>query len=295
MLELLDYDFMRRALLAALFTGLTAPAIGTYLVQRRLALLGDGIGHVALTGVALGLLTNVAPLLTAVIIAAVGAIAIELMRAYGRTSGDVALAMLFYGGIAGGVLLVNLAGGSAATLNNYLFGSVITVKPFDLWIVGILGLVVLALTIGLAPQLYAVCQDEEHARVSGLPVRFYGILIAVLAAVTITVAMRTVGLLLVSALMVVPVATAQQLTRSFRTTFGVAMMLGLFAAVFGVVSSYEIDTQPGPTIVVIALAVFIVVAPLGGLIRSIRHRRKARLDLGSVEAIIEPTARRGDG
>lgn len=281
MIELLDYDFMRRALLAAVFTGLTAPAIGTYLVQRKLALLGDGIGHVALTGVALGLLTGVAPLLTAVVVAALGAIVIELLRTYGRTSGDVALAMLFYGGIAGGVLLTNLAGGSAATLNNYLFGSVITVKPLDLWIVGILGAVVLVLTIGLAPQLFAVCQDEEHARVSGIPVRFYGILIAVLAAVTITVAMRTVGLLLVSALMVVPVATAQQLTRSFRTTFGAAMLLGLFAAVAGVVSSYEIDTQPGPTIVVIALAVFALTAPVGGVVRSYRQRHRARLDLAT--------------
>lgn len=273
MFELLDYDFMRRAIVAALFTGLTAPAIGTYLVQRKLALLGDGIGHVALTGVALGLLTGIAPLVTAVIVATAGAIVIELLRMYGRTSGDVALAMLFYGGIAGGVLLTNLAGGSAQSLNTYLFGSVTTVTPFDLWVVGILGVVVLTLTIGLAPQLFAVCQDEEHARVSGVPVRFYSILIAVLAAVTITVAMRTVGLLLVSALMVVPVATAQQLTRSFRTTFAVAMGLGLFAAVGGVLTSYETYTQTGPTIVIIALAMFALTTPLGSVIRSVRHRR----------------------
>lgn len=276
MIELLDYDFMRRALIAAVLTGLTAPAIGTYLVQRRLALLGDGIGHVALTGVALGLLTGVAPLITAVIVAALGAILIEVLRAYGRTSGDVALAMLFYGGIAGGVLLTNLAGDSAATLQGYLFGSITTVSNTDLWIVGILGVIVLALAVGLAPQLFAVCQDEEHARVSGVPVRLYGILIAVLAAVTITVAMRTVGLLLVSALMVVPVATAQQVTRSFRSTFAVAMAIGLVAALAGVVTSYEANTQPGPTIVMIALAVFAVTAPLGGLVGTRRARRVTR-------------------
>ena len=279
--DLLDYDFMRRALIAAVLTGLTAPAIGTYLVQRRLALLGDGLGHVALTGVALGLLTGIAPLITAVVVAIIGAIVIELLRAYGRTSGDVALAMLFYGGIAGGVLLTNLAGGSAATLQAYLFGSITTVSNTGLWIVGILGAIVLALAIGLSPQLFAVCQDEEHARVSGVPVRLYGILLAVLAAVTITVAMRTVGLLLVSALMVVPVATAQQVTRSFRTTFFAAMVIGLFAALSGVVTSYEIDTQTGPTIVMVALAVFALAAPLGGIIRSRRHRRLAvQLDSG---------------
>ncbi len=276
MIELLDFDFMRRALVAATFTGLAAPAIGTFLVQRRLALLGDGLGHVALTGVALGLLTGIAPLLTAVLVATAGAVVIELLRTYGRTSGDVALAMLFYGGIAGGVLLTNLAGDSAATLNSYLFGSITTVSPGDLWLVGILGVVVIALTMLLSPQLFAVCQDEEHARVSGVPVQAYSILIAVLAAVTITVAMRTVGLLLVSALMVVPVATAQQLTRSFRATHLAAMAIGLLAALGGVVTSYQINAQPGPTIVMLALAAFGLAALTGSVVRRRRASKPAR-------------------
>jgi len=269
--EILSYDFMRMALLAAVITGLTAPAIGTYLVQRRLALLGDGIGHIALTGVAAGLLTNTQPLVTAVIVSILGAVTIELLRMYGRTSGDVALALLFYGGIAGGVMLTNLAGGSAATLNGYLFGSITTIDSTDLVIVVALGAVVMVLAGGLSPQLFAVCQDEEHARVSGVPVRAYALLIAVLAAVTVTVSMRTVGLLLVSALMVIPVAAAQQLTRSFRGTFLLAMVIGTLAAVAGVLGSYQINTQPGPTIVIVALAVFLVVAPVGHLVRARRR------------------------
>jgi zinc transport system permease protein len=276
MIELLQYDFMRKALIAAVFTGLAAPAIGTFLVQRRLALLGDGLGHVALTGVATGLLFNVAPTVTAVIAAALGAVVIELLRMYGRTSADVALAMLFYGGIAGGVLLTNLADESAAKLNSYLFGAITTVSTTDLVLVGALGLLVIALSLGLSPQLFAVCQDEEHAQVSGVPVRAYSILIAVLAAVTITVAMRTVGLLLVSALMVVPVAASQQLTRSFRTTHLAAMAVGLFAAVGGLVSSYYIDTQPGPTIVILALVVFAVASVIGSIVARRRARRRRR-------------------
>ena len=267
MIELLDFEFMRRALVAATFTGLAAPAIGTYLVQRRLALLGDGLGHVALTGVALGLLTGIAPLLMAVLVAAAGAVLIELLRMFGRTSADVALAMLFYGGIAGGVLLINLADEGAGKLNTFLFGSITTVSTGDLWLVGGLGVLVIALSVGLSPQLFAVCQDEEHAQVSGVPVKAYSLLIAVLAAVTITVAMRTVGLLLVSALMVVPVATAQQLTRSFRATHLTAMVVGLLAALGGVVTSYEINAQPGPTIVVLALAAFAVAALAGAVAR----------------------------
>ena len=270
--ELLSLDFMQRALIAGLLTGLAAPAIGTYLVQRRLALMGDGIGHVAITGVALGLLTGTAPVLTAVLVAIAGATAIELIRARGKTSGDVALALLFYGGIAGGVLLIGLAGQGATTLNTYLFGSLTTVSPSDLRVVVVLAVVVLLLAVGLSPQLFAVCQDEEFARVSGLRVRLLSILIAVMAAVTVTVAMRTVGLLLVSALMVVPVATAQQLTRSFRTTFVAACGLGVLACLAGIVTSYYVDVAPGATIVVLALGGFGLAAVLGALVRRRRGR-----------------------
>lgn len=273
-MTILSLDFMQRALLAALFTGLAAPAVGTYLVQRRLALMGDGLGHVALTGVALGLLTGWAPVWTAVIVATLGATAIELVRERGRASADVALAMLFYGGIAGGVLLTGLAGSTAATLNTYLFGSITTVSTTDLWVIVVLAAVLLVVAVGLGPQLFAVCQDEEFARAAGLPVRTYNLLIAVMAAVTVTVAMRTVGLLLVSALMVVPVATAQQLTRGFRGTFVLALVLGVIPSIAGVVFSYYVDVAPGASIVVIALLGFVLAWPLGSLVR--RRRAAAR-------------------
>ena len=274
MIDLLGHDFMQLALMAALCTGLAAPVVGTYLVQRRLALMGDGIGHVAVTGVALGLLTGTSPTWTAVVVTILGATLIEVIRERGHTNGDVALALLFYGGIAGGVLLTNLADESAATLNKYLFGSIIAMSRTDLAIVVVLAAVVVATTIALRPQFFAVCQDESQARVMGIPVRLYGTLIAVLAAVTVTVAMRTVGLLLVSALMVVPVAASQQLTRSFRATHLAAMAIGLFSAVSGLLFSYQIDTQPGPTIVVIALAVFILAALTRGVLH-VRNRQEA--------------------
>lgn len=271
----LTYDFMQRALIAALLTGLAAPAIGTFLVQRRLALMGDGLGHVALTGVAVGLLTGWAPTWTAVVVAILGAIAIEAVRARGKASADVALAMLFYGGIAGGVLITGLAGSTAATLNTYLFGSISTVSVGDLWVVAALAVVVIALAVGLAPQLFSVSQDEEFARVAGLPARLYNVMIAVLAAVTVSVAMRTVGLLLVSALMVVPVATAQQFTKGFRATFGLALLLGVVPSLAGVVFSFYVDVAPGASIVVIALIGFVLAWPLGALVRRRRHARLA--------------------
>jgi zinc transport system permease protein len=273
-MSLLTYDFVVRALVGALFTGLAAPAVGTYLVQRRLALMGDGVGHIAVTGVALGLLTGTSPTLTAVAVAVVGAVVIELVRAGGRTSGDVALALLFYGGIAGGVLLTGLAGQSAATLNTYLFGSITTISGADVWVTVGLAVVVVTLAVGLAPQLFAVAHDQEFARVAGLDVRVYNLLVSVMAAVTVTVAMRTVGLLLVSALMVVPVATAQQVTRAFRTTLAAAMAIGMVASLGGVAVSAYVDAAPGATIVLLALAGFVAAYPLGAWMR--RRQRLAR-------------------
>jgi zinc transport system permease protein len=264
---LLAYDFVLLGLLGALFTGLAAPAVGTYLVQRRLALMGDGIGHVAVTGVALGLLTGTSPLLTAVVVATLGATVIEVIREKGRASGDVALAMLFYGGIAGGVLLTGLDGQSAGQLNAYLFGSITTLSASDVWVTVGLAAFVVVVSVGLSPQLFAVAQDQEFAKVTGLRVRSYNLLVAVMAAVTVTVAMRTVGLLLVSALMVVPVATAQQVTRAFRTTLLAAMTLGTLAAVAGFWISAHIDVAPGATIVLIALAGFMLAWPVGAGLR----------------------------
>lgn len=285
-MSVLAYDFVLLALLAALFTGLAAPAVGTYLVQRRLALMGDGIGHIAVTGVALGLLTGAAPALTALVVATVGAIVIEVIREKGRTSGDVALAMLFYGGIAGGLMITGLAGQSANTLNRYLFGSILTIDQTDVWLTVGLATVLVVLAVGLSPQLFAVAQDQEFAQVAGLNVRFYNVLVAVMAAVTVTVAMRTVGLLLVSALMVVPVATAQQLTRGFRSTLFAAMALGTVASLSGVLVSAYVDVAPGATIVLIALAGFVLAWPVGMLLR---RRQRMSEPFAMTPGVVEET------
>jgi zinc transport system permease protein len=276
-MSLLSHDFMVRALLGALLVGLTAPAVGVYLVQRRMALLGDGIGHIALTGVALGFLLSWAPVLTAVLVSAAGAVVIELIRARGRTSGDVALAVMFYGGIAGGVLLIGLASGTSnVNLLAYLFGSLLTTSWTDLAVMAGLALVVLAVTLLLRPWLFAASHDEEFAAVSGLPVRLLNLVLAVTAAVTVTVAMRVVGLLLVSALMVIPVATAQQVARGFRATMLGGIAVGVAVALGGAVGSYYLDVASGAAIVVFAIAVFLVLTAGTAVLRRRRGVNAAR-------------------
>jgi len=222
--DLLALDFMRQALLAALLAGFAAPLVGVFLVQRRMSLIGDGMGHVALAGVAVGVLTGAAPVLTALVAAIAAAVLIEVVRARGRTSGDVALAVLFYGGIAAGVVIISRStSGTPTNLTSYLFGAITTTSRGDLWVFAALAVVVVATTWTLRPRLFAVANDEEYARATGMRVTALNVTLAVLTAVTVVVAMRVVGLLLISALMIVPNAVAQLLCRSFRTSLVVAV------------------------------------------------------------------------
>jgi zinc transport system permease protein len=256
--EFLEPAFMQRALLAALVVGLCAPLVGIFLVQRRLALMGDGLGHIALTGVALGFLLQTNPVATAVIVASIGAIVVELIRAYGKTSGDVALAVLFYGGIAGGVLLIGLSSKkSNVNLLSYLFGSLTTVSRFDIALIVALALAIFVATMILKKPLFALCHDSEFAQVSGIPVKLLSMLLAVMTAVTVTIAMRVVGLLLVSALMIIPVATAQQISKSFGGTRILSAAIGAFGAVSGVIASFYLDLAPGALIVALVISLFI--------------------------------------
>nr|WP_300340998.1 metal ABC transporter permease [Actinomyces sp.] len=276
---MLSSPLMQRALIVAVLVGVSAPVVGTYLVQRGLALLGDGIGHIALTGVALGWLAgaaaNVSPhdawaVPGAIITSVLGAVLIEVIRARGRTRGDVALAILFYGGIAGGVILIKVAGGTTTNLTSYLFGSIATVSVADAWFTIALAAVVLLVGLGLRGPLFALCHDEEFARAIGLPTGVLNVLVAVVAALTVSVSMRVVGALLVSAVMIVPVAVAQLVSHSFSRTMGLAMVIGVAACVTGLVVTYVVAASPGAMIVVELVVLYAVVAVASGLVRYLR-------------------------
>ncbi len=271
-IRILEYGFMRRALVAAVLVGLTAPAVGIFLVQRRLALIGDGLGHVAVTGVALGLVLNRAPVPFALFTAIVGAIMIEVIRARREAFAEIALAILFYGGIGGGVVLVSQAPSGARSLNQYLFGSITTTSAGDLRAFAILAVLVLCVAIGFGGALFSVSNDDEFARASGLPVMRINLLLAILSAVTVVVSMRVVGVLLVSALMVVPVATAQLIATSFRQTMTIGIAIGVVVSLAGVIVAFYADTPSGGSIVLVAIGVFVVTF-IGSSLRRLFHRR----------------------
>jgi zinc transport system permease protein len=253
-----DRQYMQLALVAGLAVGASAPLIGAFLVQKRLSLMGDGIGHLAFAGVSAGLLLGVWPVAAALAVAVVGAVSIERLRARGRTSGDLVLALFFYSGIAAGVVLAGASGGLDASVLSYLFGSVLTVSVSDAWTVVGLGLAIVAIVAVIGRAVFAIVLDEEAARVAGLPVDALNTALAALAAVTIVAAMRVVGLLLVAALMVLPVATAQVVARSFRGTVVIAVSIGVIATVLGLAVARWWALPAGGTIVLVAAVAFAV-------------------------------------
>jgi zinc transport system permease protein len=262
---MLESEFMRLAFGAGAVVGLLAPAVGFFLVQRRQSLIGDGIGHVAFAGVAAGILLDVSPVLTALVAAVAGGVAIELLRSRGVAAGDQALALVFYMGIALGVVLVSAAGALDVDLFQYLFGSILTITRTDLAVVAVLGGVGLASVALLYRSLAGVSIDEEGARVAGVPIGALNVAMAALAAVTVALSMRVVGILLVAALMVLPVSAAGRIAWSMRSTFALSLVIGLGSALAGLTISYYADAPPGGTIVLVAAGAFVAAALAGSL------------------------------
>jgi len=259
-----DRDYMQLALAAGVVVGACAPLIGTFLVQRRLSLLGDGIGHLAFAGVAAGLLLGIWPVWAALAVAVAGALGLERLRSRGKASGDLALALFFYSGIAAGVVLVGLSDSFNAGLLTYLFGGILTVTRQDVLVVVGLGVVIVTAVAVCGRALFAVVLDEESSRVGGLPVDELNSLLAALTAVTVVAAMRVVGILLVAALMVLPVATAQVLARSFRATLYLSAVVGVVSVVVGLAAARIWGLAPGGTIVLVAAGAFGVTSVVFG-------------------------------
>ncbi len=255
---MLDLEFMRLAFAAGAIVGVLAPVVGFFLVQRQLSLIGDGIGHVAFAGVAAGYLLGISPVWTALAAAILGAVGIEWLRARRQAAGDQALALVFYTGIAAGVVLISAAGALNANLFSYLFGSILTVTRRDLLTIAVLGFAALALIAVLLRSLLAVSIDEEGARVAGLPVPILNGAVSMLAALTIGISMRIVGILLIAALMVLPVVAAQRIAWSLRSTIGLGVVVGLASVLAGLSISYYADLPPGGTIVLTATGFFLL-------------------------------------
>lgn len=269
--ELLEYGFMQRALAAGAVTALICPTIGVYLVPRRLSLIADTLAHVALAGVALGLFLGTSPVLGALVVTLAGAVGIEQLRARGTLAGDASLAVFLSGGFALAVVLISLARGFNADLFAVLFGSILTVSPTDVWMILGLGTVVGAAVAVFHRQLLLVTLDEDLARTSGVRVNALNLMLTLLTALTTVVAMRMVGVLLVSAMIVIPTLTGFALAASFRQALVIAVAMALLSVVAGLIAAYYLSLAAGGAIVLTALLVFAAASLSRGLLRARRR------------------------
>lgn len=257
MLNPFQYSFMVRGFEAGIIIAIIAPLIGIFLVLRRYSLIADTLAHVSLAGVATGLFLKINPLITAIAAAVISSVAIERLRISKKVSGESALSIFLSGSLALAIVLISLSRGFGVDLFSYLFGSITTVKQIDVYIIGIVGVLVLVTILAFYKELLYVTVDEEAAKVSGIPTKFINILLIILAALTISLAIPIVGVLLIAALIVIPVVTALQLKMGFKKTIFIAEGISIFAVISGMVSSFYLNLSTGGTIVLITIAIFI--------------------------------------
>ena len=250
--EIFQYSFMIRAFLAGIVIAIIAPLIGSFLVIRRFSLIADTLAHVALAGVAIGLLLGTQSIITTVAVTVIAAVAIEKLRTSKDIPGEVVLAMFLPGGLALSIVLISLAHGFNANLFSYLFGSITTVSEIDMWqILGLGALTLVTITLLYKKLLYSSF-DEDSARVDGIAVGPVNTMLVVLTAVTVSLSMRVVGVLLIGALMVIPVVTGMQLGRSFMQSIYYSIGFALISVVGGLFLAYYLNLPAGGVIVLLA-------------------------------------------
>lgn len=257
--DLVQYEFLRNALAAGLIVSVVCAILGVFLVLRGMSLLGDGLAHISFAGVAIGLVAGLLPLATAFAAAVLGAITIHYLRERRVVKGDTAIGILFTAGLAGGILLVS-GGRGLGNVQSYLFGTLIAIPKADIVAIAVVGILLLVLLALFYREFVYMTFSEEAARVSGLPVHLLNLLFVSLTAATIVLAARLTGVLLVSALLVVPAATALQLGRGFRGTLAWSVLFGLSSVVAGLAFSVERGTAPGATIAAFNVALFALVS-----------------------------------
>lgn len=257
-MEIFQYDFMQRAFLAGVIVGLICPVVGLFVSLRRMSNISDALAHVCLAGVAAGLLTGIHPILTASTFAVAGALCIEKLRDIFKTYSEISIAIILSTGIALGAIFLDIGNGYNANFMSYLFGSIVAINETDLMIIAVVGLIILGLTLLLKKELFFISFDEEGAGLSGIPVRIITVLFTALTALTIAITIRVVGILLVSSLIVLPVAAAMRLARSFREAIVISVFLAELSVIVGLFASFYINLAPGGAIVMTSVLILLI-------------------------------------
>lgn len=261
MSEMLTYSFMQRAFIVGNVIAVIAPLIGVFLIMKRLALIGNTISHVALAGVALGMILGIYPVYMALLISVIAALGIERMRKSYQDYAELSLSIILATGLGMATILISLAPNSAGIMS-YLFGSITLVTRQDLSIVIPLGIIITLVVFKYYYGLFYLSFNEEDARLSGIPVRFLNIVFILIISLTIALSMRIIGGLLIASLISIPVATALQLARSFKGTIIYSIFFAVVSVNSGLTFSFYYDLAPGGTIIITGVAILVLVIGL---------------------------------
>lgn len=258
MFEIFDYEFMQRAFIVGIALSLLTAVLGSFIVLKRYAMLPDALSHIALLGVGIGLVTHSSPIYVPMVVAVAAGVAIEYLRYKKHLYSDAILSIFLSGSLAMAIVLINLSDGFNASLFSYLFGSITAVSDEEVMIT--VGFVILSLLLllGSYRKLLFSTLDEASAQASGIPVFWLNLMLVVLSAVTVALAMRIVGILLIGALMVLPISTALLYKENFTKTIGMAVLFSLVSVITGLFCSYYLGLSSGASIVLIALGFFIL-------------------------------------
>ncbi|MDD3846802.1 MAG: metal ABC transporter permease [Syntrophorhabdaceae bacterium] len=257
-LDLFSHGFIQRGLVAGCFIAALCSILGTFLVLRRLSLIGDGLAHVTFGGIAMGLLFQSYPFYVAVPIVMASALGILKLIDKARLYGDAAIGIVSSLGIAGGILIASIAGGFNVDLFSYLFGNILAISYAEVWTSVLLCLCLIIVIVLSYRELLAITFDEESARVSGIKTERINRILVLLTALTVVLAMRVVGIMLVSALLIIPPVTALQFARGFRTTIVVSCLTGILSVLAGITISFALDLPAGATIVMVNFVLFLL-------------------------------------
>ncbi|MFQ5794908.1 MAG: metal ABC transporter permease [Candidatus Bipolaricaulia bacterium] len=270
--EMFAFGFMQRALIVGILIGLLASFLSLFIILKRMSFIGTGLAHSAFGGVAIGVLTGLNPVLTAGAFALAVAAGIGIIARKGRLSEDVAIGILFSASMALGIALIGLSTVYNVNLFGYLFGSLLAVTWTDIWIVTGVGLTIAVLLVLFFNRFLFISFDEEIAQASGLSVTTLYYLLLMLIAVTIVISFKVVGILLISALLVIPGATGYRLAKNYRGVLAISLLVGIISVIGGLSVSFVYDIAPGAAIILCATVLF----GLSFLIRRVRVRRRTR-------------------
>lgn len=254
-MDILSAEFFQRALIGGALIAVTAPLMGLFLVLRRLAMIGDTLAHVSIAGVALGFLLNIYPVAVGLVFAILASFAIEMLRRTYRTYAELSIAIIMSGGIALASLLFTMGKGFNLDVNSYLFGSIYTLNSTDLWVIAGITIIVLTMVLLHKKELFLLTFDEDAAAVSGLPVRYFNIMLSILTALVISASIKIVGALLVSALLTIPAACSLTLSRSFKQAIILVVIIGEIAVLTGLWMAGIWNLAPGGTIVLLLIGI----------------------------------------